>query len=103
MAPATPNRFVKIYIGTDEHMEDVLTAEQCGQELSDDLLVKIRHIRNAVQGLRIKHFVTMRDSISCAKLIAPGSGAYTIAQALEVTCLGSLTDDQRTKVRQYAG
>jgi cobaltochelatase CobS len=97
--PATLNRFVKIYIGTDEAMETMLVEEIIGAKMAERWLGKVRHIRRAVDEHRIKHFVTMRDSLQGARLIAPGDGKFTIEEALEMTILAVLSDDQRDKIR----
>ena len=75
--PATLNRFVKFHIDTDELLEDYVIAGMIGEEAAKSWLRKIRHVRSAVKDLRIKHFVTMRDSIHGARLIAPGDGAFS--------------------------
>jgi cobaltochelatase CobS len=99
--PATLNRFVKIEIDTDETMEDAIVAGLIGKVKAEKWLKQVRHVRAAVADLRIKHFVTMRDSINGAKLIAPGDGAFKNLEALEVTCLGSLTEEQRDKIKKW--
>lgn len=101
--PATLNRFVKIYIGTDEAMETHLVEAIIGSTQADRLLSKLRHYRRAVADLRIKTFITMRDSLNAARLIAPGDGAFTIPEALEMTCLGILTEDQVSKIKNWRG
>jgi cobaltochelatase CobS len=101
--PATLNRFVKIQIGTDEVMEDKIVNGMIGSTKGQQWLKKIRHVRRACEELRIKHFVTMRDSINGARLIAPGDGAFTQLEALEYTCLGSLAPDQVEKIKAWKG
>jgi MoxR-like ATPase len=101
--PATLNRFVKIQIGTDEVMEDRIVNGLIGDVKGQQWLKKIRHVRRACDELRIKHFVTMRDSINGARLIAPGDGAFTQLEALEYTCLGSLAADQVSKIKAWKG
>lgn len=97
--PATLNRFVKIFIGTDEAMETHLVEQILSPTEAERWLSKVRKVRRAVEQHRIKHFVTMRDSLQGARLIAPGDGKFTIGEALEMTVLAVLTDDQREKVR----
>lgn len=101
--PATLNRFAKIFIDTDEDMEDSIIHGMIGATRGKDWLKKVRHIRRAVAELNIKHFVTMRDSINGARLIAPGEGAFSTLEALEVTILAVLSDDQRDKIRHWRG
>lgn len=101
--PATLNRFAKIFIDTDENMEDAIVHGMIGEDLGKDWLKKVRHIRRAVAELNIKHFVTMRDSINGARLIAPGDGSFSTLEALEVTILAVLSDDQRDKIRHWRG
>jgi hypothetical protein len=101
--PATLNRFVKIQIDTDEVMEDKIVNGLIGDVKGQQWLRKIRHVRRACDELRIKHFVTMRDSINGARLIAPGDGAFTQLEALEYTCLGSLAADQISKIKAWKG
>jgi hypothetical protein len=101
--PATLNRFVKIQIGTDEVMEDNIVNGMIGSVKGQQWLKKIRHVRRACEDLRIKHFVTMRDSINGARLIATGDGAFTQLEALEYTCLGSLSPDQVEKIKAWKG
>jgi cobaltochelatase CobS len=101
--PATLNRFAKIFIDTDENMEDSIVHGMIGEDLGKDWLKKVRHIRRAVAELNIKHFVTMRDSINGARLIAPGDGSFSTLEALEVTILAVLSDDQRDKIRHWRG
>ena len=101
--PATLNRFVKIPIGTDEIMEDRIVNGLIGDVTGQAWLKKIRHVRRACDELRIKHFVTMRDSINGARLIAPGAGSFTQLEALEYTCLGSLSPDQVSKIKSWKG
>lgn len=101
--PATLNRFAKIFIDTDESMEDSIVHGMIGEDLGKDWLKKVRHIRRAVAELNIKHFVTMRDSINGARLIAPGDGSFSTLEALEVTILAVLSDDQRDKIRHWRG
>lgn len=101
--PATLNRFAKIFIDTDENMEDAIVHGMIGDDLGKDWLKKVRHIRRAVAELNIKHFVTMRDSINGARLIAPGDGSFSTLEALEVTILAVLSDDQRDKIRHWRG
>lgn len=101
--PATLNRFAKIFIDTDENMEDALVHGMIGKTKGADWLKKVRHVRRAVAELNIKHFVTMRDSINGARLIAPGDGAFSTLEALEVTIMAVLSDDQRDKIRHWRG
>jgi MoxR-like ATPase len=101
--PATLNRFVKIQIHTDEVLEDRIVNGMIGDVKGQQWLKKIRHVRRACDELRIKHFVTMRDSINGAKLIATGAGAFTQLEALEYTCLGSLSADQVDKIKTWKG
>jgi cobaltochelatase CobS len=101
--PATLNRFAKIFIDTDEAMEDHIVGSMIGEKLAGEWLRKVRHVRRAVADLRIKQFVTMRDSINGAKLIAPGDGAFTQLEALEHTMMAVLTEDQVDKVKAWRG
>ena len=101
--PATLNRFVKIFIDTDENMEDHIIRSMIGATTGDSWLKKVRQVRRAVADLRIKHFVTMRDSINGARLIAPGAGAFSQLEALEHTILAVLTEDQVSKIKQWRG
>lgn len=101
--PATLNRFVKIYIDTDEAMEDHIIHSMIGDDQGAKWLKLVRQVRRAVADLRIKHFVTMRDSINGARLVAPGDGAFTMLEALEHTILGVLTPDQVDKIKNWRG
>ena len=99
--PATLNRFCKFHVGTDEALETKIVCDMIGQEKGVRWLEKVRRVRLACAELRIKHFVTMRDSRNGAMLIAPGAGAFTQAEALEATCLGSLSPDQVDKIKAF--
>lgn len=101
--PATLNRFAKVHIDTDEDVEDALVHAVVGTEVGTAWLKKVRFVRRAVADLRIDLFVTMRDSIMGAKMIAPGQGQLSQVEALEHTCLGSLTADQRDKIKAWKG
>lgn len=101
--PATLNRFVKIFIDTDEAMEDSIVNDMIGAETGQAWLKKVRHVRRAVADLRIKHFVTMRDSINGARLIAPGAGKFSQVEALHHTVLAVLPDDAVTKIKKWRG
>jgi len=100
--PASLNRFAKVYIDTDERMETAIVAGMLGDSLADRWLTQVRHARRAVDALGIKHFVTMRDSVIGAKMIAPGDGAFTIGEACEMTFLGALDDDQKAKIKAWS-
>ena len=99
--PATLNRFVKIPIGTDEGMEQALVESILGAKQADRWLSKVRHARRAVEGLGIRHFVTMRDSLNGARLIAAGDGAFTVTEALDMTVMNVLSEDQQAKIKAY--
>jgi hypothetical protein len=101
--PATLNRFVKFYIGTDEVMESALVENILGTVDADRWLSKLRLVRRAVADLRIKHFVTMRDALNGAKLCQKGDGAFTMNEALEATVLAVLNEDQRAKIAAWNG
>ena len=101
--PATLNRFVKIFIDTDESMEDSIVTDMLGEATAQAWLKKVRHVRRAVADLRIKHFVTMRDSINGARLIAPGAGKFSQVEALHHTVLAVLPDDTVDKIKKWRG
>jgi AAA domain (dynein-related subfamily) len=101
--PATLNRFVKIFIDTDETMEDSIVTDMLGETTATAWLKKVRHVRRAVADLRIKHFVTMRDSINGARLIAPGAGKFSQVEALHHTVLAVLPDDAVDKIKKWRG
>lgn len=101
--PATLNRFVKVYIDTDEVLEDQIVHAMIGKDVGDKWLRKVRQVRRAVADLKIKHFVTMRDSINGAKLIAPGPGQFSQLEALEHTILAVLSPDQVDKIKAWRG
>jgi cobaltochelatase CobS len=101
MDAATLNRFVKMGIETDEDLEFQIVSGILGDDLATTWLAKVRHVRNAVAELRIKTFVTMRDSINGARLIQPGPGKFSQAEAIEMTCMCLLTDDQKRKVKAW--
>jgi hypothetical protein len=101
--PATLNRFVKIFIDTDESMEDSIVRGMLGDTTADAWLKKVRHVRRAVADLRIKHFVTMRDSINGARLIAPGAGKFSQVEALHHTVLAVLPDETVDKIKKWRG
>ena len=101
--PATLNRFVKIFIDTDESMEDSIVTDMLGEATAQAWLKKVRHVRRAVADLRIKHFVTMRDSINGARLIAPGAGKFSQVEALHHTVLAVLPDDTVEKIKRWRG
>jgi cobaltochelatase CobS len=99
--PATLNRLAKIPVGTDERLETKIICDMIGESKGVQWLEKVRHVRRACEELRIKHFVTMRDSRNGAMLIAPGAGAFTQLEALQATCLGSLSPDQVDKIKAF--
>ena len=99
--PATLNRFGKFPVGTDEALETKIICDMIGESKGVQWLTKVRHVRTACQELRIKHFVTMRDSRNGAMLIAPGAGAFTQLEALNATCLGALSPDQIEKIKAF--
>jgi MoxR-like ATPase len=101
--PATLNRFVKIFIDTDESMEDSIVTDMLGERTATAWLKKVRHVRRAVADLKIKHFVTMRDSINGARLIAPGAGKFSQVEALHHTVLAVLPEDAVSKIKQWRG
>jgi MoxR-like ATPase len=101
MDAATLNRFVKMGIETDEDLEFQIVSGILGDDLATTWLAKVRHVRSAVAELRIKTFVTMRDSINGARLIQPGPGKFSQAEAIEMTCMCLLTDDQKRKVKAW--
>ena len=103
MDPASLNRLVKFYIDTDEAMEDAIIHGMLGKAEGQKWLKRVRFVRRAVRDLRIKHFVTMRDSINGAKLIMPGAGAFTHIEALHHTVMAVLPEDQQDKIRAWKG
>jgi hypothetical protein len=98
---ATLNRFVKMEVPNDDAIEDAIVFGILGEDLGSKWLLKVRHVRAACAELRIKTFVTMRDSILGAKMIQPGPGKFSQIEALEMTCMCLLTDDQKKKVKAW--
>ena len=100
MDPASLNRFMKVAIPTDEAMEKAIVTDLLGSKVAPKVLKRVIHIRRAVAGLGIKHFVGMRDSIQIAKAMQ-GEGAFTLDEAVDMQILNPLTDDQRAKIDNY--
>lgn len=98
--PATLDRFTMLPMGVDEGIETILVENILGSKQADKWLRVVRSARRAVEGLRIRHFVTMRGAIEGAKLISAG---FSVQQAYDMRIVGTLPDDHRQKIKAYKG
>ena len=69
------DRFLFVEVGYDEKLERQLASQYEG---GIDVAKRVQSIRKAIGKLKIRHAVTMRATIKCAKLLAAG---LTVAQA----------------------